>query len=351
MILAGICFIAPLALAAWPSYASTGVVISRQCSVSSSVVSVGSSLTATGTLQNTGTSSVTLPAVVLAGRPPRGTNSGGPYDDFSPHDSNVTIAAGATVTLTASRSFTSSDRIGAWRCYLTFETSDGVYHDGQNAYFTVTNGSALPVSFTYSPSTPVTGQSVSFDGTATICMATPCSYTWTDDADNSHLGTGVTMTFTFQQVGTKYVRLSVTDGGGQAGSVELDVVVGSPTSPMPSPTSTPSLAPSPSPTPVSAPIPTVSFSYAPSNPVTGQPVSFDGASTICMATPCSYSWTDDADGSHLGTGVTMTFTFVDVGTKYVRLTVTDALGQTAGVEHNAVVSAPITPSPSPTPSP
>jgi len=34
----------------------------------------------------------------------------------------------------------------------------------------------------------------------------------------------------------------------------------------------------------------------------------------------------------------MTFTFAGVGTKYVRLTITDALGRTSNVEHNVIVS-------------
>ena len=43
-------------------------------------------------------------------------------------------------------------------------------------------------------------------------------------------------------------------------------------------------------------------------------------------------------GGDLGSGVTMTFTFAGVGTKYVRLTITDALGRTSNVEHNVIVS-------------
>ncbi|TMD62937.1 MAG: PKD domain-containing protein, partial [Chloroflexi bacterium] len=175
------------------------------------------------------TSSVTLPDVVLAGRPPQGTNAGGPYDDFSPQASNVSVGAGASFTVTASRSFTTSDPTGTWWCYLSFETSDRVYHDGLDTTFTVgsSSGAAPPVSFAYTPSSPLTGQPVAFDGTTTVCVATPCTYSWTDDADNSRLGTGPTMSFIFQGAGTKYVRLTVTDALGNSGSVEHDVVVGS----------------------------------------------------------------------------------------------------------------------------
>jgi len=62
-------------------------------------------------------------------------------------------------------------------------------------------------------------------------------------------------------------------------------------------------------TALSMPGPTTSFTYSPSNPVTGQPVSFDGTASSCAAGPCSYAWTDYVYVSQLGTGPTMSFTF------------------------------------------
>ncbi|PYR96270.1 MAG: hypothetical protein DMG12_26665, partial [Acidobacteria bacterium] len=115
-------------------------------------------------------------------------------------------------------------------------------------------------------------------------------------------------------VGTKYVRLTITDAQSRSASVEHNVIV-SPSTPL---------------------VP--AFTYSPSNPVTGSPVSFDGSSSTCPASPCSYSWTDDADSSLLGTGVRMSFTFRDVGTKYVRLTITDSQSRSASVEHDVMVS-------------
>ena len=180
----------------------------------------------------------------------------------------------------------------------------------------VSQSTAPPVpAFTYSPSNPVTGSSVSFDGSSSKCSASPCSYRWTDDSNGSLMGTGVTMSFTFQQAGTKHVRLSVTDAGSSSASVEHDVVVSQSTSP---------------------PVP--AFTYSPPFPVTGSPVSFDGTSSTCSVSPCSYRWTDDADGSLLGTGVTTSFTFQQAGTKHVRLTVTDAQSQAASIEHDVIVS-------------
>src|SRR5947208_1370715 len=93
----------------------------------------------------------------------------------------------------------------------------------------------------------------------------------------------------------------------------------------------------------SSPVP--AFTYSPSNPVTGSPVSFDGSASTCPASPCSYSWTDDADSSLLGTGVQMSFTFRDAGTKHVRLTITDSQSRSASVEHDVAVSPSATPIP------
>jgi hypothetical protein len=115
--------------------------------------------------------------------------------------------------------------------------------------------------------------------------------------------------------------------------------------PTPTPTPAPTPTPTPSPTPTTAPTPTpggptASFVYGPSNPVTGSPVAFDGHASTCATGPCTYKWTDDGcpwSCGDLGTGLTMVFTFTDVGTKYVRLTVTDALGRSATVEHHVVV--------------
>src|SRR5207247_8426115 len=107
---------------------------------------------------------------------------------------------------------------------------------------------------------------------------------------------------------------TITDAQSRSASVEHNVIV-SPSTPL---------------------VP--AFTHSPSNPVTGSPVSFDESSSTCPASPCSYSWTDDADSSPLGTGVQMSFRFRDVGTKYVRLTITDSQSRSASVEHDVMVS-------------
>lgn len=89
--------------------------------------------------------------------------------------------------------------------------------------------------FTATPSPAAPGQQVTFDATATLCPHSPCdSYSWSDDgADgpsgtNWALGSGQMLRFTFKGIGTKYVRLTVTDDGRSASVMRQLVVRNSP---------------------------------------------------------------------------------------------------------------------------
>src|SRR5207247_8422159 len=92
---------------------------------------------ATVTYKNGTGSAVTINDIVIAGRPPAGTNSGGPYADLSPESGLVTVNPGATVTLSASRTFTSSDPTGTWYAFATYQDSASVWHEGPSVNFTV----------------------------------------------------------------------------------------------------------------------------------------------------------------------------------------------------------------------
>jgi hypothetical protein len=120
------------------------------------------------------------------------------------------------------------------------------------------------------------------------------------------------------------------------------------------------VAPTPPVEPTPAP-PTASFTFTPAAPVTGQAVALNGAGSTCADGPCTYAWSDDGGATRpipalwpLGSGQSLSFTFAEVGTKYVRLLVTDAAGRTATIEHNLVVAAPAPvsePEPEPEPTP
>ena len=91
--------------------------------------------------------------------------------------------------------------------------------------------------------------------------------------------------------------------------------------------------------------PTASFVFAPAAPVVGEPVMFDGSGSTCPEGPCVYEWSDDGSEEQpipalwpLGDGPTLLVAFPEPGVKYIRLTVTDAAGRSATVEHDVTVS-------------
>ncbi|MHB1685622.1 MAG: cellulase family glycosylhydrolase, partial [Bacilli bacterium] len=93
--------------------------------LSATSVAAGGTLTGTATITNSGGTSITLANVVITARPPGGTNSGGPYDNFG-DQTNVTLSPGQSITVQQSRTFTSSDPTGQWYAYFTYQTADGV---------------------------------------------------------------------------------------------------------------------------------------------------------------------------------------------------------------------------------
>ncbi|MGK3982586.1 cellulase family glycosylhydrolase [Sorangium sp. So ce136] len=114
-----------------------GLVISSPLKLSTSTVVSGQALTATVTYQNTSASPITIGSLVIASRPPGGTHGGGPFADLSPTLTTTTINPGATVTLSASRTYSTSEPIGRWEAYSTYKDSANVWHDGPSTYFIV----------------------------------------------------------------------------------------------------------------------------------------------------------------------------------------------------------------------
>jgi hypothetical protein len=98
--------------------------------------------------------------------------------------------------------------------------------------------------------------------------------------------------------------------------------------------------------------PTADFTVSPSPSNPGQQVTLDWTGT-CEAAPCSFAWTDEgSDGNggaswNLGTSGLQTFTFRNVGTKHIELTVTDSLGRSVSspIRQHVVENAPPPPPP------
>jgi hypothetical protein len=105
--------------------------------------------------------------------------------------------------------------------------------------------------YVYSPTTPAVGQAVSFDASSATCADAPCTYSWADDGDDGAagtqwpLGSGQTMTFTFQGTGVKNVRLVVTDADGDTNSTMkvINVVAAAPPADTTAPNTTISSGP------------------------------------------------------------------------------------------------------------
>lgn len=119
--------------------------------------------------------------------------------------------------------------------------------------------------------------------------------------------------------------------GAASDGLDLGIRTGT-TPPDPTPTPTPSPDPSPTPTPTPPPAdqPADAVWTAPSGVRTGVPVTLDGSrSTGDAPLSCLWQFEDGAGGIvQTRTGCVISFTFQATGTKYVRLVVTDADGDT-----------------------
>lgn len=233
----------------------------------------------------------------------------------------VFVLAGIAATLAfadgANPSFTfSTDETGAtFQCSLDGASpgacsspkaysnlSPGQHTVTVTSTFTVPQPAAQPPTAAFSASAnPVTGQPVTFDGTASTCAATPCTYRYADKANDATLGTAQTSSFTFKNTGTKFVVLTVTDAQNRTATVEHDIQVAKPAPPPP---------PAPVP-PANTAAPSISGTPQSGSTLTASPGTWSGDTPITFA----YAWSDGA------TGKTDALTDADVG-QTVSVTVT-----------------------------
>ena len=213
------------------------------------------SVRATDVAGNTDASPATRAFTVDTAAPP-------PSDTTAPDTTIGSGQTGTTSATTASFAFTSSESgstfeckldTGAWatctspKPYSGLTTGSHTFSvratdaagntDGTPATQTWTIQSApadhQPVAaYTDTPASPTIGQAVSFDASSATCDDTPCTYTWEDDGgdgpagDQWPLGSGKTMSFTFQEAGVKNVRVTVTDVDGDTATTMKAITVG-----------------------------------------------------------------------------------------------------------------------------
>jgi glucose/arabinose dehydrogenase/chitodextrinase len=155
--------------------------------------------------------------------------------------------------------------------------------------------------FTASPSTPLVGADVTFDGSASFDPdGSILNYTW-DFGDGSS-GSGVVVTHAYGTHGVFVVTLAVTDSDGMMAIDTQSVrVLG---------------------------MPTASFTYAPPSPLRGTPVTFDASGSTGPngnLTEYRWEWGDGSDPVASASAVEE-HTFATFGGFVVNLTVTDAYG-------------------------
>jgi hypothetical protein len=114
-----------------------GIVVTRALRLSASRVARGGTLSASITLRNRGSYTLTLRIVDIAARPPGGTKSNGPFDDFGTV-SNVRLHPGQSKTVTESRGFGKSDPLGRWYVYAVAQLTSGTWEAlSRDLYFTL----------------------------------------------------------------------------------------------------------------------------------------------------------------------------------------------------------------------
>ena len=181
---------------------------------------------------------------------------------------------------------------------------------------TVTNSppSPLTASFTYSPTSPQTGQQITFS--ASVNGGTPpYSINW--NFGDGLTGAGTTVRHAYSTAGTFSIVLTVKDASvaQQSTTSQHSVTVTNP------------------------PTLTTSFTYDPSSPQVSQQITFTASASGGTA-PFTYNWTF-GDGSAT-TGSIVTHTYSSAGTFSVVLTVKDSGSpqQTASSQQSVTVSSP-----------
>ncbi|MFC3959465.1 right-handed parallel beta-helix repeat-containing protein [Halovivax cerinus] len=172
------------------------------------------------------------------------------------------------------------------------------------------SGQAPTAAFDYAPSSPVAGDTVTFDASGSADPdGSITTYEWDVDGDGSYEKSGAspTVDHSYPSDGTYDVTLRVTDDDGNTDTVSKTVTVA---------------AQEP---------PTATFTIAPTTPNPTETVTFDAsAASDPNGTITTYEWDVDGDGNYerAGASPTIDHAYASAGTYDVTLRVTDDDGAT-----------------------
>ncbi|MGM0592558.1 MAG: PKD domain-containing protein, partial [Halobacteriota archaeon] len=207
---------------------------------------------------------------------------------------------------------------GSYTVTLTVTDSTGKTDQVSKQVDVADKPEAPTASFTFSPSSPTTGESVTFDASGSSDPNGDIqSYQWDfgDGASTDELSSP-TRSHAYGTQGTYTVTLTVTDSTGNTDQVSKQVAVGETEQP-----------------------PSASFTFSPSSPTTGEAVTFDASgSSDPNGDIQSYQW-DFGDGASTGelSSPTRSHTYGTQGTYTVTLTVTDSTGATDSASKQVAV--------------
>lgn len=211
---------------------------------------------------------------------------------------------------------------GSYQVRLTVTDSNGASNQSAPQTIVVGAGSGPTADFLFSPSGPLVGQTIFFNG-STSAAGTGHSivrYDWNFGDGQTRSGSAVSKSYT--TAGTYSVVLTVTDEVGQTAQTVKSVVVG-------------------------ASAASASFTYSPTDPVVGTAIKFNGSDSKGEGTNTivRYVWDFGCAAGSTCTTATVTSTTPSATTTFtapftytVRLTVTDSRGKTATTTQDLTIA-------------
>jgi YD repeat-containing protein len=221
-------------------------------------------------------------------------------------DGNGTFETDSGASATTTKSYATAGILT-----VRLQVTDNNGATGQATKTLTINNRAPVASFTASPNPATTGQTVSFNGSASSDPdGTIANYKWDLDGNGTFetdSGASTTTTKSYATAGILTVRLQVTDNSGATGQTTRTLTINN----RP---------------------PVASFTATPNPVQAGQTVSFNGsASSDPDGTIANYKWDLDGNGSfetNTGTTKTASRVYSALGNVAVKLRVTDNIGAT-----------------------